>query len=498
MKYKCEVCNYIEENYEKLPEDYKCPKCGISGRMKKVEESIIDSDIENVIDSIFENEEKIVNRTKEDKMIQISTYNPSIMRINEKCINCGQCKRTCEDVQNIRYNLNICKNPICVGCGQCILNCPTGALVPKYSYRDVKDIIDKNEKIVIALTSPGVRVSMGDNFGCEAGENVEKKLVTGLRKLGFDYVFDTAFGADITILEEVSELAQRITDKKNLPQFTSCCPAWIKYAEIYHPELIPNLSTCKSPIGMECAIIKTYFCEQKNIDPNQVITVAITPCTSKKMEAREYIENIDYVLTANELSLLMKEEGIKLSSLLETNYDNLLSEYTGAGIIFGNTGGVMEAAMRTLYKYITNKNPEKDFMILKELRGLSGIKTSVVNIDKYKFKVAVVNGIKNLEDLLIDDKYKKYHFIEVMNCNGGCVGGGGQPSFPIVSQKEYIEKRTEELYNIDKKLNKRSSYENDEIKKLYKEYLKKPLSDVSKKILHTSYSDKSSLLKGDL
>ena len=502
-KYKCKRCGYVV-TMDEMPADYICPMCGATKEdFELINDKLIEDDIEAIVESVIESsnekvDEKIINDNVEDKRVKISDFNPSIMRINEKCINCGQCRKTCENIENISYNLNICKEPICVGCGQCILNCPSGALVPKYVYRDVKEILDANEKIVIALTSPAVRVSMGDHFSMEYGTNVQGKIVNALKKLGFDYVFDTAFGADLTIMEEVSELVNRMNNKKPMPQFTSCCPAWVKYAEIYHPELIENISTCKSPIGMECAIIKSYFAESKGIDPTKIVTVAITPCTSKKMEAREYVGNIDYVMTASELSLLLKEEEINLSSLLEEEYDNVLGESTGAGVMFGNTGGVTEAAMRTLHKMMTGHKPKDDFMELKPLRGLDGIKATSIDMDGKKIKVAIVNGIANLEELLKNDIYKKFHFIEVMNCKGGCIGGGGQPLCAIPQMNEAIQKRIDGLYSIDKNKVKRCSYENEQLKKLYSEYLKKPLSEVSERLLHTSFNDKSSLLKKNL
>lgn len=502
-KYKCKKCGYIVESNE-LQNDYICPICGgTSDDFIQINNDLISNDIEAIVNSVVESseelkDEKIINDNTENKKVTISDYNPAIMRINEKCINCGQCKKTCENIQNISYDLNVCKEPICVGCGQCILNCPSGALVPKYIYRDVKEIIDANDKVVIALTSPAVRVSMGDFFNQEYGTNVEGKLVSALKKVGFDYVFDTAFGADLTILEEVTELMDRIANKRTMPQFTSCCPAWVKYAEIYHPELIDNISTCKSPIGMECSIIKTYFAEKKGLDPSKIITVAITPCTAKKMEAKEYVANIDYVITANELTLLLKEEDIDISFLTDSEYDSILKESSGAGVMFGNTGGVMEASMRTLYKMFTGQKPKDDFLELKTLRGLEGIKYDSIKINGKTIRVAVVNGIANLNELLKEDKYKKFHYIEVMNCNGGCIGGGGQPLCPIQRLDEVREKRLSSLYNIEKTRNRRSSYENEDIRKLYKEYLKNPYSDKCKELLHTSFSNKSGLLSKNI
>ena len=499
-KYICEKCGYIEEK-EDITEKYVCPMCGAPKESFHLieETNITPEEINAVIDSVIDNildntAEKIVNDVEEDKRIRISDHNPSIMRIMEKCINCGQCKKTCENVVNLKYDLNKCKEPICLGCGQCILNCPTGALVPRYEYREVKEILDANEKIVVAIISPAVRVSIGEAFGLESGVNSEKKLVTALKKLGFDYVFDTAFGADVTILEEVAEFASRLNKKGVLPQFTSCCPSWVKYAEIYHPELIPNLSSCKSPIGMQCAIIKEYFAEKKGFDSNKIVTVAITPCTSKKMEAKEYTLNIDHVVTASELSILLHEENIKLDELEEEEFDHMLGASSGGGVMFGTSGGVCESAIRTLYRIMMNKNLEEDKLVFENLRGYDGIKEATIQIGEYKLRVAVVQQMENLEKLLENDKYKQFHFIEVMNCKGGCVGGGGQPLGQIPKMDEIKQRRTEGLCNIDKQRVKRCAHDNPELKELYREYLKNPLSETSMRLLHTSFSDKSNLL----
>ncbi len=499
-KYMCEKCGYIEEK-EDITKNYICPMCGApKENFKELEETNISpEEINAVIDSVIDNilddtAEKIVNDVEEDKRIRISDYNPSIMRIMEKCINCGQCKKTCENIVNLKYDLNKCKEPICLGCGQCILNCPTGALVPRYEYREVKEILDANEKIVVTIISPAVRVSIGEAFGLEPGVNSEKKLVTALKNLGFDYVFDTAFGADLTILEEVAEFATRLKNKEQLPQFTSCCPSWVKYAEIYHPELIPNISSCKSPIGMQCAIIKEYFAEKKGFDPSKIVTVAITPCTSKKMEAKEYTLNIDHVITASELAILLHEENIKLDELEEEEFDNMLGSSSGSGVMFGTSGGVCESAIRTLYRIMLNKNLEGDQLVFENLRGYDGIKEATIQIGEYKLRVAVVQQMENLEKLLENDKYKQFHFIEVMNCKGGCVGGGGQPLGQIPKMDEIKQKRSEGLFNIDKQRVKRCAHDNSELKELYREYLKNPLSETSLRLLHTSYSDKSNLL----
>ena len=449
-KYICDNCGYIEETKDELSDKYICPMCKSkkeSFRLLKKEEYsdvAINAIIDSVVDDLLTTgvkEERIINDVVEDKRVRISDHNNCIMRINEKCINCGQCKKTCENTVGLKYDLNECKEPICLGCGQCVLNCPTGALVPKYDYKEIKAVVDANEKIVVAIISPAVRVSIGEAFGLEPGVNSEKKLVTALKTLGFDYVLDTAFGADLTILEEVAEFAKRLKSKENLPQFTSCCPSWVRYAEIYHPELIPNISTCKSPIGMQCAIIKEYFAEKKGFDPNNVVTVAITPCTSKKMEAKEYTLNIDYVMTASELSILLHEENVKFEELEDSEFDSIIGSGSGSGVMFGTTGGVCESVIRTLYRIINNKNLEKDKLIFNELREYDGIKESTVQIGEYKLRVAVVYQMENLEKLLEDNRFKKYHFIEVMNCKGGCVGGGGQPLGMIPKLDEIKKKR---------------------------------------------------------
>lgn len=491
-KYICK-CGYEIES-DTLLDDFVCPKCGAKKDSFKESEKLVDI-IDSMLDEVTENEtQKIINDDIHDKKIKIDPYNPAIVRIIEKCINCGQCKKTCENIVNLKYNLKECKNPICLGCGQCLLNCPTGAIIPRYCYHDVKRTIISNEKIVVGIISPAVRVALGEMFNLKSGDNVEKKIVTALKKLGFDYVFDTAFGADLTIMEEVTEFAKRLKEGLSLPQFTSCCPAWVKYAEIYHPELLENISTCKSPIGMQCSIIKSYFAEEKNIEPSKIVTVAITPCTSKKMEAKEYTPNIDYVMTTSELGIFLKEEEINLALLEDSEYDNILGDSSGAGVIFGNSGGVTESAIRTLYRMLTGENLRKEELKFSDLRGFKGIKEATIKIQKYVIKVAVIQQMENLEAILKDNYYKKFHFIEVMNCKGGCIGGGGQPLCAIPKIEEIREQRSEGLYKIDQKRTNKFAHNNKELKVLYKKYLKNPLGEKSMALLHTSYSDKSGLL----
>ena len=470
MKYRCKKCGYIEE-CEKLEDFYVCPICGASKDMM-----------------IVDNDQKI-------KLVYIDDNNPGISRTIEKCVDCGICKNVCENKVGICYQNKVNGNPACISCGQCILNCPMGAIVPKYDYQKVKIEINDSNKIVVALTSPAVRVALGEIFDMEAGTNVEGKMVTALRKLGFDYVFDTTFGADLTIMEEASELVERIKNNQKLPQYTSCCPSWVKYAEIYHPELLSNLSSCKSPISMQNTMIKNYFAKLKNIDPKNIVTVAITPCTSKKMEIkRDEITDGDFVLTTSELGIFIKEEGIDFNTLENSNYDTMLGRGSGAGVIFGNTGGVSEAAIRTVYYLLTGEKPQEKLLNFENVRGLNEIKEATVIINNLEINVAVVHGLPNLEKLLKLGT-DKYHFIEVMNCRGGCIGGGGQPLVPISKQDEICKKRIEGLYNCDIISGVRSSFENPDIIRIYNDYLDYPLSKKSKELLHTTYKDKSHLLK---
>lgn len=483
-KYKCEICGReIEvEDYDKLE---KCPICSADKQfLKEIEE-------ETTTEETTEEEDTF------DTPIPISDENPAIARINEKCINCGRCSFVCKKMVGINYNKKKSKEPVCVNCGQCIINCPVGAIVPKYCYKKVKDYINDTDKIVVAFTSPAVRVALGESFNIEA-VNVEGKMVKALKELGFDYVFDTTFGADLTIMEEASELIERIKNKTNLPQFTSCCPAWVKYMEIYHPNLLNHLSTCKSPIGMQGAIIKTYFSEMMNIPKEDIISVAITPCTAKKYEiTRNDINDVDYVITSTELALMIRENNINFNELEDEEFDHLMNRGSGAGVIFGASGGVMEAAMRTAYHLVTGENPNNDFLKLESVRGYDSLKEATIKINDNDIKVLVAHGLTNIERILkeLEQGICKYDFIEVMNCPGGCVGGGGQPLGSISKVKDQIKKRMDGLYQEDKDIKIHSSYENSDIIDIYKSYLGHPLSKKSEELLHTKYSDKSSILK---
>lgn len=476
MEYKCGKCGYLIDS-EKLTDDFICPFC----------ESRKDSFIENVEPVIVE----------EFKGIYVSDNNPSIMRIKEKCINCGACKKACLNKVGLTYPDYIKGNPACLNCGQCILACPMAALVPKYNFKEIKYLINDPNKIVIAFVAPAVRVALGEMFGFEYGTNVEGKIVTALKEIGFDYVFDTTFGADLTTMEEAYELLDRMSTNTNLPMFSSCCPSWVKYLEVNHPELIFNLSTCKSPISMQNTIVKTYFAKVKKLNPKDIVTVNITPCTSKKAEIkRTEIKNGDYVLTTSELGLFIKDEMINFKELRNSKFNKMFDSGSGSGYLFGNTGGVSESCVRTIYNILTSKDPSSKLLNFESVRGLDGIKEASIKIKNNTINICVVHGITNLEKLLETD-ISKYHFIEVMNCYGGCIGGGGQPLVPLNKYEEICKLRMQGLYNCDSINNVRCAYNNPDIIDLYKNYLGRCGNSFSHELLHTTYSDKSDLRRID-
>lgn len=345
--------------------------------------------------------------------VYISKDNLSVNRVEEKCINCGICLKTCKSI-----NGDILE---CINCGQCILTCPTGSLTPKYDYKKVLNYIKDTNKVVIAFTSPAVRVAIGDEFGFEKGAFLEGKLVSALKSIGFDYVLDTNFGADITIMEEAYELVDRINNN-NLPMFTSCCPSWVTYLSKYKSNDKKYLSTCKSPIAMEATMIKSYFASMKNICEDDIICIAITPCVSKKTEIIRYPET-DMVITTRELSMMIRELGIDFKNLKDKKYDELMGKSSGAGLIFGVSGGVTEAILRTAYYMLNRKKAPDYFYKLNEVRGKVGFKSAILDMGTFKIKVAVINELSNFNKYY--DELKNYDFIEVMACPGGCIGGGG-------------------------------------------------------------------------
>lgn len=446
--------------------------------------------------------------------VAIDPASPSLSRDDEKCILCGQCLEVCQNVQSVfgYFELPVKDDFICVNCGQCSLWCPTGAISEKDDIQKVKDALDDPEKVVIVQTAPGTRVALGEEFGLPKGAWVQGQQVAALRKLGFDKVFDTVFTADLTIMEEGTELIQRISGKSDapLPQFTSCCPGWIKFCEYYYPELLPNLSSAKSPQQMMGAIIKTYLPKVTNIKPENIFSVSIMPCTAKKFECsrsefnaagkywgNEAIRDVDVVLTTRELARMIKAHNIDLPTLPEEEYDEVLGEGSGAGLIFGNTGGVMEAAVRSAYYLLTGeKAPEVAFK-LEPIRGLEGVKEGSLNIPGVgTIKVAVVHGLSNARQLAEAVKRGEapYHFIEVMACPGGCISGGGQPRTSVPPADHVREERIKAIYNKDASYVLRESHENKEVLALYENFLKHPLSDLAHELLHTSYTSRSDKL----
>lgn len=403
--------------------------------------------------------------------IEVKNNNLSIDRIEEKCINCGMCLKTCKSINNIEND--------CINCGQCILTCPTGALVPKFDYKKVLNYINDTDYIVTIMTAPAVRVAIGDEFGFAPGEFLERKLVSALKKLGFNYVFDVTFGADLTIMEEASELVDKIKNNK-LPMFTSCCPSWVLYMQKYHKSELSYLSSCKSPIAMQGAMIKSYFAELNEIPKEKIISVALTPCVSKKTEMAIY-KDVDYVITTRELAMMLRECNIDFSNLEDANYDSLLGKGSGAGVIFGASGGVCEAALRTAYYMLNKEKAPNDFYNLYELRGEKDIKEAVIDMKVRTLKVAVVNKLSNVEKYF--DILKKYDFVEVMACPGGCIGGGGQPLVATNKMEEYRNERINSLYKNDSELKVKESFSNPEIKDAYDIYINK--NNVE---LHTNHS----------
>ena len=447
--------------------------------------------------------------------VPIELDNPSIQRLEDVCIKCGMCKNVCTDYIGVHgtYRLEDTGNrAVCINCGQCANVCPVSSITEKYEYEDVKRAIADPDKIVIFSTSPSVRAALGEEFGMADGSFVEGKMVALLRKLGADYVLDTNFAADLTIVEEASELIERITTKNRpLPQFTSCCPSWVKYAETYHPELLPNLSTAKSPIGMQGPTIKTYFAKKMGLDPSRIVNVAVTPCTAKKFEIRrnemnaagahlgiEGMRDMDHVITTRELALWARDAEIDFPALDDSAFDRLMGEASGAGVIFGNTGGVMEAALRTAYAYITGEEAPAKLYELTPVRGMADVKEAEVSIGDLTVKVAVVYGTKTAGTLIkqLQSHEKEYHFIEVMTCPGGCIGGGGQPKGTLEKGDELRKKRIESLYDRDRSMKVRASHENEEIKTLYQEFYGKPLSGLAEAMLHTNYINRNNDLGG--
>lgn len=434
---------------------------------------------------------------------------PAIIRDPNKCILCSRCIRVCLEIQSVGaidfvnrggktqvltfFNKGL-NNVECTNCGQCILACPTGALREKTVVDEVWKAISNPEKFVIVQTAPAVRSAIGEEFGLPAGSLVTGKMAAALRRLGFDRIFDTQFGADLTIIEEAHELVERIKNKGVLPMITSCSPGWIKYIEHFFPDYLEHLSTCKSPQQMFGPIAKTYYAQKISVKPEDIYVVSIMPCVAKKFEAQlpemnaSGFQDVDAVLTTREAARMIKETGIDFAGLPDEDFDKPLGVSTGAGVIFGVTGGVMEAALRTAYEVVTGKTLKE--IKFEQVRGMQGLKEAEVNLNGLNLKVAVAHGLSNARILLeqIERKESPYHFIEVMACPGGCLGGGGQP---MPSTLEIRKKRADSLYREDEGKAIRKSHENPAVIALYKEFLGNPLSKKSHHLLHTTYTKRN-------
>jgi len=433
------------------------------------------------------------------------TSSASLVRDPAKCILCGKCIRVCEEIQGVSaidflnrgslarvgtafdQGLNVSS---CINCGQCIMACPTGALTEQSHVKEVMDALNRPDTIVVAQHAPAVSVSLAEEFGLKAGADICGKMTAALRRLGFNRVFETSFSADLTVMEEASELVHRIRTGGRLPMLTSCSPGWIKYVEEFHPDFVGNLSTCKSPQQMLGALVKTCFAEREGLDPARIFSVSVMPCTAKKFEAgRPELSNggipdVDAVLTTRELARMIRVRSLDLNQLEPETADQPFGERSSAGKLFGVTGGVMEAAVRTAHHLLTGE--ELKTLKLKKVRGLDGVKHATVRIGELELNVAVVSGLANAGRLLqqIRADERNLHFVEVMTCPGGCIAGGGQP---IGTDSSAVRARMQALYKIDRDAAVRTAHGNPAVQRVYEEYLGEPLGPRSHQLLHTHY-----------
>ena len=444
----------------------------------------------------------------------VDATSKSIIKDLDKCILCRRCESICAEVQTVSvysainrgfdtviapaFNDSL-QETACTFCGQCVSVCPTGALTEVSHVDRIWEAIDDEEKVVIVQTAPAVRVAIGEEFGAEPGTPTTGKMATALRRMGFDHVFDTNWAADLTIMEEANEVLERIQSGGPLPILTSCCPAWVKFIEHQFPSLIDIPSTCKSPHEMLGAISKSYLADKLGIDPKNIYVVSVMPCVAKKYEAarpelsNDNIQDVDSVITTRELALMIKEAGLNYLNLDDSHFDSPLGESTGAAQIFGATGGVLEAALRTVNGWLTDDKPGTlDF---KAVRGLEGIKEATVNVAGTELKVAAASGLGNARKLLekIESGENEYHVIEIMACPGGCIAGGGQPYNH--GDRSIVAKRMESTYQIDSDEEIRESHKNPDIIKIYDEYLGKPGGELSHKLLHTHYVEREIIKK---
>ncbi len=456
--------------------------------------------------------------TGERKHYEKDLSGASVIRDPDKCILCGRCVRMCSEIQGVHcltqahrgfntvvmpaYNMPFAES-VCSGCGQCINVCPTASFVEKNHTQELFEKLNDKSVIKVAQFAPSVRAAIGEAFGLPVGRNMEGQLVAALKHMGFDYVFDTQFAADLTVMEEGSEFLERVQGNGPLPLITSCSSAWMKYVEQFYPDMVDNISTCKSPMSMASALFKTYWADKMKIDPKKILSVAVMCCTAKKFEAArpelevDGMRTTDIVVTTREIGWMIKSAGIDFVNIKEEKPDAPLGLSSGAGVIFGVTGGVMEAAVRTAYELYTGETLIDIEMA--DIRGFKGVKEAQINLDGKELRLAVAHGLGNAHKVMemVREDRNRFHFIEIMGCPGGCIGGGGQPyatanSIPL--DEEALRLRAQALYDLDRSKTIRRSHDNPDVQRLYREFLGRPLSEKSHHLLHTHY--KAKLPKG--
>ena len=438
-----------------------------------------------------------------DERVSIAANNPSIQFHDSRCMLCGDCAQFCRTKMTVfEQATELTDEDVCIRCGQCTIICPEHALTEQYHYQAVTEAIANPDKITVTSTSPAIRVALGEMYGLAPGTNVEGKIIGALKQIGINHVLDATVSADLTVMEEVTELIQRLeanVSKRPLPMFTSCCPAWVRFVQLFYPVLLPNLSTSKSPLMTQGALVKTYFAQKMGIDPEKIVHIALTPCTAKKAEilwdkmnvaglshGNPTMRDVDIALTCREIAYLLNDQKVDFLQAPDASYSSPMGSGSGAGMIFGNTGGVMEATLRTAYKLLNGENPPAGFFDFQTVRGIDNVRQANVDLGKHKLNVAVVNGVANVRPLIeaLQNGTQPFDFVEVMACPGGCIGGGGQPITRNVNATELKQLRLNALYQRDTNQTIRLSCDNPEIKAIYDEFLGKPLGEKSEELLH--------------
>ena len=491
-KYKCKICGFCLEK-ESLDRNFYCPMCEVPGELFEEIKANTKSSEKNV-------DERYVLKDENDKSIKIYTKSKTIEKDMDKCVNCGACKEACKLQNSIDYDKEIFKIPVCIDCGKCISVCPKGALKVRNSIDKIKKELSKKGNFVIASISQAAINTILDELSKVNKNLTEQELACILKNMGFDCVSNLSIATDIYIMETAQEFVNRVKDMKKLPLIISSCVSVTKYIEIFYPELLPYLSTCKNPVSVQGTLIKTYFCKEKSINPKKIINIAIVPCIAQKYEIQkdevssstkywevEKISDIDYTITTSELLNIIKDENIDFENIKEDTYDNMLGN-SSSSVIFVNSGGAIETILRNIHYIISGRSPQGKLTCLKQVRELDYLKEATITIDKMKIKVAVIQGIENIPKLVekIKNKELDYRIIEITNCVGSCVGGSGQP----VSTNQEILNRSDKLYKLDKENKIKTGFENEDVKKIYKKFLKHANGRISNKLLHTRYTSK--------